>query len=277
MPLPTTLKYKSSGDDTRLLQALLQHHGAYSGRLDGFFGSQTLSAVRYFQMTHLGPDKRPLKVDGIVGTATWWALHNASGPAQRYNLAGTIPEGLSDARAAALRIALGEHAAGVREIPDGSNWGDGVIKYLPGYPAPWCCFFVWWVMREATGAWLWGEQQGHVASAWSSARDSDAAFLKGKYAPVPGDMFVMLYRNSHGNLTGKGHIGFVLGVSADGNQFTTVEGNAGNRVKMGLRSMGEDTLIGFINPFNDVDQPQQFTRGIDASAEALASSLASTR
>jgi hypothetical protein len=41
-------------------------------------------------------------------------------------------------------IARAEHQAGVHEDPDGSNWGDGVIKYLEegGSPADfWCCFF----------------------------------------------------------------------------------------------------------------------------------------
>lgn len=47
---------------------------------DGIFGKATEQAVKLFQGDHNGPDGKPLKVDGIVGQATWWALDQAVGP-----------------------------------------------------------------------------------------------------------------------------------------------------------------------------------------------------
>lgn len=47
---------------------------------DGIFGAKTESAVKAFQKAHDGPDGRALKVDGIVGQDTWWALDAAIGP-----------------------------------------------------------------------------------------------------------------------------------------------------------------------------------------------------
>lgn len=47
---------------------------------DGKFGANTEKAVKAFQTAHDGPDGRALKVDGIVGHATWWALDEAVKP-----------------------------------------------------------------------------------------------------------------------------------------------------------------------------------------------------
>ena len=46
---------------------------------DGKFGANTEKAVKAFQRDHDGPDGRELKIDGIVGQATWWALQEALG------------------------------------------------------------------------------------------------------------------------------------------------------------------------------------------------------
>lgn len=242
-----------------LWQSLMRSQGFYSGRIDGYFGSQTTSATRYFQMTHLGPDGEQLKVDGFVGANTWWAGENPSGAAQKSNIQPKTPAGLTEARRKVLGFAQKEHANGTHESPDGSNWGDGVIKILEGVgPNPWCCYFVWWVWMQAFGEWLWGARHGSVKTAWRVAKANGAAFAKDKYTPRPGDFFVILYRNKHGNLTGTGHIGFVLSVAPDGKSFNTVEGNTGNRVKVGLRKISESTLIGFINPYGDENQDMTF-------------------
>lgn len=47
---------------------------------DGKFGRTTEDAVKQFQREHVGPDGAPLKQDGIVGKASWWALDQAVGP-----------------------------------------------------------------------------------------------------------------------------------------------------------------------------------------------------
>lgn len=41
---------------------------------DGIFGKNTEKAVREFQRQHTDADGKPLKVDGIVGEKTWWAI-----------------------------------------------------------------------------------------------------------------------------------------------------------------------------------------------------------
>ena len=74
----------------------------------------------------------------------------------------------------------------------------------------------------------------------------------------------MLYKRGT-KFTGQGHTGFVTTWDAKQQLFNSLEGNAGNRVKQGLRSKGEETLIGFINLFGD--RPR-FKQGI-VSGEKL--------
>lgn len=61
-------KYGSRGDEVRKIQTKLKRWGYYSGNIDGIFGSQTLSAVKYFQR------KNGLTVDGIAGPKTLAAM-----------------------------------------------------------------------------------------------------------------------------------------------------------------------------------------------------------
>jgi len=57
----------STGENVRSVQYLLDAHGAALA-VDGIFGPQTAGAMRAFQRSH------NLKVDAIVGNATWPAL-----------------------------------------------------------------------------------------------------------------------------------------------------------------------------------------------------------
>ena len=57
----------SAGENVRSVQYLLDAHGAALA-VDGIFGPQTAGAMRAFQRSH------NLKVDAIVGNATWPAL-----------------------------------------------------------------------------------------------------------------------------------------------------------------------------------------------------------
>jgi len=74
-----TLKRGSKGQYVTLLQTELINKGYSCGPqgADGDFGSNTEKAVKAFQTEHDGPDGKALKIDGIVGQATWWALENA--------------------------------------------------------------------------------------------------------------------------------------------------------------------------------------------------------
>lgn len=73
------LKCGDRGTYVMLLQTQLINKGYSCGPqgADGNFGTNTEKAVKAFQKEHNGPDGKPLKVDGIVGDATWWALESA--------------------------------------------------------------------------------------------------------------------------------------------------------------------------------------------------------
>lgn len=62
------LKQGSRGDLVKTVQTKLKRWGYYTGSVDGIYGSQTKSAVKYFQR------KNGLTVDGIVGKETLSAL-----------------------------------------------------------------------------------------------------------------------------------------------------------------------------------------------------------
>lgn len=268
------LRHGDRGTNVRILQAMLQSQGFFDGETNGNFLSKTLAAVQYFQQTHLGPDGKFLEVDGIVGPNTWWALENPVGAPQRSFIDPRIPDGISEARQKLLSIALNEHRLGVKESPLGSNWGDGVTKYLEGIgPAPWCCYFYSWVYKQVHNEWPLDARHGHCLTFWKAAKKFDKAHDKDVYVPIPGDAFLMLYRGNKGTLTGSGHIGFVLSVAPDGKAFNTIEGNTGDRVKVGTRFMSQSTLEGFINLH---DMNKDFERVL-LPAGALNSSLASTR
>lgn len=74
------------GTTVKTIQRKLKNWGYYNGAVDGIFGSQTKTAVKYFQR------KNGLKVDGIVGNQTLKALgmstgsnSNASGATSSYS------------------------------------------------------------------------------------------------------------------------------------------------------------------------------------------------
>jgi hypothetical protein len=270
------LRAGDSGEQVKVLQSLLRRSGFFEGAVLGNFKTLTTKAVREFQQTHQGPDGKWLAVDGIVGPGTWWALQNPTGDAQRSFLKtdnSVIPAGISEDRKKLLEVCIKEHKAGVAETPKGSNWGDGVTKYLTGVgPCAWCCFFVSWAFKEALGKYPLGKRHGHCLTFWNEAKAAGKGFLKSKYEPIPGDIFIMLYRSSSGNLTGSGHTGFVSNVFV--RRINTFEGNAGDRLKHGLRELDAGTLVGFINLFGDSNH--DFKHQI-ISSEKLESSYSSTR
>lgn len=61
-------KYGSRGNEVIQIQTKLKRWGYYSGNVDGIYGSQTLSAVKWFQ------SKNGLVADGIAGKKTLEAM-----------------------------------------------------------------------------------------------------------------------------------------------------------------------------------------------------------
>lgn len=267
MPNPVLKVGDVNGDAVRKLQQLLRENGHWASLIVvERYTAELAAAVSYFQQTHQGPDKKPLKVDGVVGDGTWWALEHASGDDQRSFIAGKIPNGLSDKRKRVLEVALSQHD--VREQPNGSNRGPGVDKYLPDFmlkdtPGPaWCCFFFSWVSKEAAGdRYPMGQRYGSCVQVANAAKKLKMWFPNdGKYVPRPGDAFVMLYQ---GERAGHGHIGYVLRVDPPTGRFNTCEGNCGNRVKVGLRDYDADPRIaGFINFYGDSGTPTTYETGV---------------
>jgi hypothetical protein len=222
-------------------------------------------------MTHQGPDGGWLDVDGVVGGDTWWALQNAVGDPQRSFLEAGIPEGIEGDRRKILETAVKEH--GVREDKRIPNRGPEVDRYLPPSAVsdpskkgpPWCCFFVSWVTKQALGTFALGERLGSCHTAWNRAVRMGKWEEKDGARPTPGDAFVILHEEPElGWCTG--HTGFVLQVARDGGSFNTVEGNCGNRVKIGHRSFLNPHLRGFINFFGD---HPDFERGSLRGARGL--------
>jgi peptidoglycan hydrolase-like protein with peptidoglycan-binding domain len=240
---------------TIALKARLAELGYWDGLLgDPSYGPKTRQAVARFQAQHLGPARAPLRVTGQVDVGTEWALANPTGPAQRsYLPSNQIPAGIGPQRRRILEVALEQH--GIAERPPGSNRGQvpngGVDKFLPSWaitePGPaWCCFFVSWVCKEALGRYPLGRVQGSCTKAWSAALGLGIAQPKTEAArPRPGDAFLI----AHG--ADMAHIGFVYRVAADGSAINTVEGNCGNRVKVGKRSLLDASIAGWIDMVPD--------------------------
>lgn len=61
-------KYGSRGNEVKQIQTKLKRWGYYNGNIDGIYGSQTVSAVKWFQ------SKNGLKADGIAGPKTLAAM-----------------------------------------------------------------------------------------------------------------------------------------------------------------------------------------------------------
>lgn len=246
------------------LKSILRSQGAWTGSDSPDFGPRLEAAVRYFQGTHLGPNGKFLVGDGEVGPSTWWALYNPSGEAQRSLIVapamkvrapGHVPKfdhrygKLSQPRQNFLRVLFEQHAAGVREIPDGSNQGDGVDKFISGYGAVyWCALFLSWSWKEGNGDWPRGSREAGVMNWWRKAvAGGYARTKKSGYVPVPGDLAVWQFAR------GAGHIsGVVASDLTSERKFNTIGGNEGNRVKLGLRVTTEEPqLIGWIDLVGD--------------------------
>ena len=248
------LKRPAPDKSVATLQHLLSSHGYFSDRIPshGLFDDITHENVELFQLQHIGPNGQPLIVDGIVGKGTWWALENPSGAAQKNHFSTATPNGLTLKRQQVLQVIYEEHAKPVFEVPDGSNrsvdidgyWGNtGVIGQ------PWCCAFVSWVLLEVLGALpINGRHHLGVQKMWQEARRLGLEANQ----PKPGDVFIQLKSG------GKGHTGFVVGVSPDNKEIYTAEGNCGNRLKVGRRDI--NTIQHFIDCLQD-QQPLDFERG----------------
>ncbi len=201
------------------------------GPVDGVFGRRTHSAVKAFQAQNVGPNGRPLVVDGQVGPLTAWALEHGKliAPVPLFPYGEEPPEsfGGSAVGRAALAAAITELRAGAGE-EGGNNRGKWVRTYLNNLApegSSWCAAFVCWCYLRAAHpmpfAYTVGARkllQEFKAKGW--------AHLPGEgYVPEPGDVVVWWRVQAAG---WQGHAGIVHHV-ADGILYT-VEGNRTARV-----------------------------------------------
>jgi hypothetical protein len=131
-----------------------------------------------------------------------------------------------------VRIARGEFAKGIREVPRGSDNSAAIARYrgavVPRPPrAAWCVFFASWVTKSAgapLGAHGSGLMSADGVSAWARRTG------RWRHTPRPGDVAVYT-----------GHVGIVASVS--GNRMTTIEGNWSDRVSRLYRN--RSAALGF--------------------------------
>ena len=142
----------------------------------------------------------------------------------------TPGSGSSNLGAAALKVAQGELAKGVKE--EGTNTGAAVDEYLKaadvGPGNPWCASFVTWSLEKAghkmdgTG---WAAVQTWVRNA--EAGNNDLEIIDASEAR-PGDIVTYDWGGQE-DFGADGHIGFLASEVKDG-KFTALEGNNQDRV-----------------------------------------------
>lgn len=254
------LKLGDKSEEVKTLQSILKAQGYFSGDPMGNFGEKTREAVFWFQATHLGPDGKFLDAECEVGDNTWWALNNPSGDPQVSNIDPIIPSGLSLERQKVLTIAVGEKKKGVCEVPDGSNWGPEIAKYGGQKGWAWCQLFVNYCFKQGLGRYPIGANNPGTYVTWKTAVKKGIWKDKKNSILMPGDAFIMQYRDAAGNYSGKGHTGLILRVSPDGKLFNAIEGNCANKVKCTLHEVSSSKIIGYVNPYGDVNY--DFEKGV---------------
>jgi hypothetical protein len=206
------VKLGAKGAQVKRLQLLLCAVRQYT-KVDGVFGPATDAAVRAFQAGH------GLRVDGVVGPRTWAALALAITGTPKTDRGPVLPDAQQQSVAQAmLRIALGEMAAGAREI-GGNNMGPWVKKYTGGHEGlewQWCAAFATWCYQQACKGL---KLKPALVERLNCTRLHAEAKGKGLLAaPAPGCIFLL-----KGKKGGYVHAGLVREVSRD--YIRTVEGN----------------------------------------------------
>jgi len=272
--LARVLKYGMSGDDVKYVQEILLDQGYFKATPLGNFKALTKEALMYFQNTHIGEDGKFLEPDGKVGERTWWALHNPTGEAQRSFVPveedrAAVINNISGDREKFLKVCYTMHVKGIREIPDGSNYGGYVTDIVNAcgfkYGIYWCLAAVSYAWQQAFNEKPLGAMHVGCATFWNEALDMGKAHPKATYEPLPGDVAIYNYNNGllkNGRLGGAGHAGVVAKLSKDKKQFNCLEGNIGNRYKYSVRNVSEKTLVGYVNLFGDEGRRPYFALGI---------------
>lgn len=177
----------------------------------------TPKEIKEIQKTGIDWFGWPLKIDGVLGPRSNWWL----------GITSLCPE-----RQQVIRIALGYHAAGMREDENGRNGGEFVdMLFKDGKTGlknqPWCAVLASHVYKKAdvpfpkyfTSAWQfidWAKREGKVVA-----------------SPLPGDVVAYLHPMKEGDTQRKGHVEICL--AFDETHTYDVAGNVANAVRAGKR------------------------------------------
>lgn len=188
------------------------------------FDETMRSAVKLFQSRSVDSQGTPLVPDGKVGAITWAALFGD----QKVPVVDVTGDALL---AEVVKVAAGEEARQVREVPPSSNRGPDVEMYLKSVGvAPgnaWCAAFVFWCFKKAAenlGRTSPVFKTGGCLAHWNGAPSVGAQRIVAAKAVAdpsllhPGTIFIM----DHGG--GLGHTGLIESVA--GGMLTTLEGNS---------------------------------------------------
>jgi len=277
MKYTKTLEMGMAGPEIIILQTRLKELNYFKGECKGNFKSLTETAVRLFQTQHIDPQtKQPLEVDGIVGPATVRALNKPSGVAQKNFFNPRKPKGLPPIRSAILDEFERLHQAGVREIPRGSNWGDGIPQFGGRKGWAWCALCYTTVCRRGG---VDCPRRARVYTIWKEAEKNGSFYPIDSTDPLaflPGNALIWQHKNSRGAWTKTGHIAGinipVLWPDGRLKECNTYGGNEGHRLKYGYRRVwvkkngvythvSSKDLIGTINPLFDKPLENVYTIG----------------
>jgi len=247
-----TLRKGHKGQEVRYLQERLLAKG-YRVTLDSVFGTETEVAVCQFQVSE------QLKPDAIVGPQTWNRLLTEGHVAPPSSLLSThrkellrrIPDSAGSQERAVLEVALA--ALGAREVPNGSNKGPDIDKFVGGYNEywgiadnngyPWCAMAVSsWIgigLRLGDSSRLMDWKQHPFERFLGGAKQvEDWGKANGRYTsarkgtPAPSGSAFVINRNHSGSdrssSANAGHAGLVILDMDD--KVLTIEGNISNKV-----------------------------------------------
>ena len=260
--LTRVLEFGVKGPDVIEVQQRLKELGVFKGVCRGNYKMLTQAAIQTFQNRYLGEGGFPLDSDGEVGPKTLWALNHPTMKEQRMHVPTRRVARLPKIRNEIQDLWERQHQAPTKEIPNGSNWGDGVIWYggHPGYA--WCSLSytknVMEACRRLGADNPFKDLQGRAStySLWQWTKKNGMFFpidTKNPLAFLPGNALLWQHKNRSGNYTRTGHISEQAITHLDKNgefyEAETIGGNESNRVCRRVRKRRyESDLIGFINP-----------------------------
>ena len=169
-----------------------------------------------------------------------------------------------------LQIALAEHAAGVKEIPNGDNKGDGVTKYLPGgRGAAWCCYLWSWVNKQAFDKYSLGARHGRVSTAFARGAETQDGASQRRLHPHPrrrlrdGEIQarvrgVPIHRESATSDTCSG-LRSPLAKQSLSTQWKAIPATGSSSANA---SSSDASIVGFINNYGKDEQPSGWEKGL---------------